>query len=416
MPRSKSTKPFTLATLEYLNNKKQLWLNPAYQRESVWTRSQKQLLIDSFLREIDVPKLYFRETSTDNYKYEVVDGQQRLRTIFEYFSSMFELPGDADPVEDNKIAGLNMDNLKMDTQMKLRNTQLDVVVMTADYTDDDIEEIFLRLQNGTPLNAQEKRRALPGNMRNVVQNLSTHKFFKTICGFSGKRYAYEDAVAKVLHLLLTGAITDIRANSIRRTYEAHKNIKMNNTEVVALNKSLEFMCRAFAKKPNPRLKKFAVISLTYLIAELLDTYDINEYSHKFANAYLKFEQRRIENEELDEDEQDPRLSAYSNAARADSIQELEYRHETLRREIVLSIPPLERKDEERVFSEDQRFAIYLRDKGRCKLCGIKCRENAFHADHKKPYSKGGKTTISNGQVLCRKCNQKKGKKAYAETA
>lgn len=414
MSRSKSTKAFTLANLEYLNKQQRLWLNPEYQRESVWTRSQKQLLIDSLLREIDIPKLYFRETTHAGYKFEVVDGQQRLRTIFEYFSSDFELQDDADSVESIAIAGCKMTDLHTDIQMKLRDTQLDVVVMTADYTDDDIEEIFLRLQNGTPLNAQEKRRALPGNMRRVVQKLSRHKFFELLCGFSSRRFAYEDAVAKTLHLLLAGAITDIRGNSIRRTYEAYRDIKESNQTVSILNRAYEFMLRAFSKKAKPKFKKYAAISMPYLVAELLETYNINEFQSEFARAYLKFEQRRIENDDLEEDEQDPRLAAYSNAARADSIQDLEYRHETLRREIVSAIPQLERKDDERIFSQDQRLAIYIRDKGKCKLCGSKCRENAFHADHKKPYSKGGRTTISNGQLLCPSCNLKKGKKSNAD--
>lgn len=55
--------------------------NPEFQRPAVWTVSQKQLLIDTILRGYDIPKMYWRRISTGPDRFEVVDGQQRLRTI-----------------------------------------------------------------------------------------------------------------------------------------------------------------------------------------------------------------------------------------------------------------------------------------------------------------------------------------------
>ena len=60
--------------------------NPDYQRPAVWSRSQKQLLVDSILRNYDVPKLYWRRTGKKPDRYEVIDGQQRLRAVWEFFS------------------------------------------------------------------------------------------------------------------------------------------------------------------------------------------------------------------------------------------------------------------------------------------------------------------------------------------
>jgi uncharacterized protein with ParB-like and HNH nuclease domain len=70
---------------------------PQYQRGSVWTRKQKQLLMDSILRGMDIPKLYLRSVgdgSTGSYDFEVVDGQQRLRAIWEYFDGEYALSKD----------------------------------------------------------------------------------------------------------------------------------------------------------------------------------------------------------------------------------------------------------------------------------------------------------------------------------
>lgn len=43
--------------------------------------------------------------------------------------------------------------------------------------------MFLRLQNGTSLRAQEKRNAYPGRMRDFVRSLASHQFFESV-GFS----------------------------------------------------------------------------------------------------------------------------------------------------------------------------------------------------------------------------------------
>jgi len=45
----------------------------------------------------------------------------------------------------------------------------------------------------------------------------------------------------------------------------------------------------------------------------------------------------------------------------------------------------------------------------CSKCRAKI-DRSFHADHVKPFSKGGETDISNGQALCPTCNLKKGAK------
>lgn len=61
----------------------------------------------------------------------------------------------------------------------------------------------------------------------------------------------------------------------------------------------------------------------------------------------------------------------------------------------------------RTFNRRERFALYLAADGKCEICGAPL-DQSFHADHITPYSKGGETSISNGQALCPECNLKKG--------
>jgi superfamily II DNA or RNA helicase len=63
----------------------------------------------------------------------------------------------------------------------------------------------------------------------------------------------------------------------------------------------------------------------------------------------------------------------------------------------------------RLFDKRQKQFLYLKAKGKCSECGEPLKEN-WHGDHILPYSKGGDTTIFNGQALCENCNLKKGSK------
>jgi 5-methylcytosine-specific restriction endonuclease McrA len=410
MNKSKVSEKYLIANLNYLNSENKIWLNPSYQREAVWTRSQKQLLIDSILRDIDIPKFYFREIhNAEQYEYEVVDGQQRLRSIFEFMANGFKLSADSDDIGEHAISGQTFKQLATSIQMKFQNAQLDVVVYNSAYTDTDIEETFLRMQNGTPLNAAEKRRAIAGNMRTVVAELSKHKIFK-LCVFDDSRFAYEDSVAKALHQLLAGSITDIRPASLSRTYKSYKGIKSDNKELKRLRSAYNFIVKAFKSSPSPGLKKYSIITLAFLVVEMLDVYDLSKHADEFAKVYLDFDTRRIKNENLAEEDQDSSLAAYSDAARSDSIQDMRYRHDMLVSEFVTNIPTLTLKDPNRSFTHEQRMAIYRLSGGKCQErgCSAVCEESDFHADHKVPHSRGGRTTVENGQVLCPSHNLKKG--------
>ena len=63
-------------------------------------------------------------------------------------------------------------------------------------------------------------------------------------------------------------------------------------------------------------------------------------------------------------------------------------------------------------SNKMRFAIYERDRYRCRICGRGQTSDYLEIDHIKPIAKGGKSEYSNLQTLCRRCNKNKGDKYY----
>lgn len=61
----------------------------------------------------------------------------------------------------------------------------------------------------------------------------------------------------------------------------------------------------------------------------------------------------------------------------------------------------------RVFSPDEKLTLYNKQDKKCKICGKPFDIKDMHGDHIKAWSKGGKTVISNGQMLCTTCNIRK---------
>jgi hypothetical protein len=69
------------------------WINlrPEYQRRLVWDAKKKSRLIESLLMNIPVPPIFLFEH--DLSRYEVMDGQQRLNAIVEFYAGEFKLTG-----------------------------------------------------------------------------------------------------------------------------------------------------------------------------------------------------------------------------------------------------------------------------------------------------------------------------------
>ena len=69
-------------------------------------------------------------------------------------------------------------------------------------------------------------------------------------------------------------------------------------------------------------------------------------------------------------------------------------------------PGAELLDDKRVLTDEQRIAVYWRDKGRCTMCGIPVSDKDFQIHHKKAWYKGGPTTVDNSLTVCKSCHQK----------
>ena len=123
---------------------------------------------------------------------------------------------------------------------------------------------------------------------------------------------------------------------------------------------------------------------------------------------------RAGHEGLSADECDAELLAYKERTShsTDAQDSIPWRHDFLLRKCFEAIPDIEPKDNQRLFSHEQRLAIFRRDNCLCQLrfkcAGVKCEWDAWEADHIVAWTHAGKTTVENGQVACQACNAYKG--------
>ena len=379
--------------------------NPDYQRPSVWTKTQKQLLIDSILRDYDIPKIYLHKKDENNY--DVVDGQQRIRTIWDFYDDKFTLPKDADKVNGIEVANKKYSELDCEVSDIIDSYNLDFVVLD-NKNDDEIREMFLRLQNGTSLKAQEKRNAIPSKMRDFVKKVANHDFFYKV-NFNNSRFTYDLIAAQMCLLAINGNICNIKDKDLNAMYWDRKDFDENCIEAKKIFKILKYLNEMFESKA-PELKRYSVISLFILIMDMLPNYDIKGREKEIGKWFINFEYRRSLDEQKPADEQDARMLIYheKTSNSSDTYDSLAYRHNYLKEDLIANVPNLPLLDIKRNFDDAQRQVIYRRDKGVCKCCGKKCEWNEWEADHILPWSHGGKTEVENGQVLCSSCNSKKG--------
>ena len=388
-------------------------LQPKYQRGSVWSKPQKQLLIDSILRDLDIPKIYLREIEDEQYEEEAVDGQQRLTAIYEFYSDKFPLQKDADSVEGIEIKSRKFSQLDEDAKDIFESYELTAVILRS-ASDEDVEEMFLRLQNGTTLNAAEKRNAMKGNMKEFVKELVEHKLFQNL-GFKNHRFAHDLVAAQMTKVALAGEPCSIRNPDLNSMYEKNESFEKNGKIAKEIERVLDLLFEAFPEK-TPELSKTSSLTLFSIFLYLHENFDLKNRCSEIGAWFLKFERWRKDDEKCPSDEREPEMVTYQEKLNrsTDSHDSVEYRFRTLLSRLLREIPNLVPLDSQRSFTPEQRLAIFRRDKAICQLkikCdGEKCTWDNWHADHRIAWCNGGKTTVENGQVACVACNLAKSAK------
>ncbi|MBN4082509.1 DUF262 domain-containing protein [Mariprofundus ferrooxydans] len=204
-------------------------LNPEYQRRKRWDKGRKSRLIESFIMNVPLPPVFLYEYEYS--KFEVMDGLQRLTTIYDYYSGNFALEGLGYWKE---LEGKTYNELPGEIQKGIDRRYISSIVLLEETakTPEEAEAlkqiVFERLNSGgEKLTPQETRNALyNGEFNKLCLRLSTNEKFRKMWGIplesegeeqllTSEAYRKMDDVQLVLRFfayrfidILTGTVED----------------------------------------------------------------------------------------------------------------------------------------------------------------------------------------------------------------
>lgn len=176
----------------------------AVQRGFVWDNDRKSLLIHSMMTGFPIPAMYAaKDTETKNYS--MLDGKQRSNAINDFLHGRFTLSNVPEVVlEDGTevdVNGMYFSGLCEELQDVISNYSLTIYYF-EDITDDEIAELFFRLNNGRALSSTEQARAIAKSFK-TIQELKKHELFTTaLTEKAFEKYVPDELVIKS-YIMLT---------------------------------------------------------------------------------------------------------------------------------------------------------------------------------------------------------------------
>jgi len=402
---------YPLSTLRSYYQDQKVVVNPRYQRNPVWVRSQKQLLIDSILRDYDMPKFYWQKVKKgDHSVFEVIDGQQRMLAIIQYANNQWPLDKAAEKVGNHVIAGKKFRDLPDPLQEKINDYNISVVEF-GEAGEDEISEMFLRLQNGSSLKGAEELHAYSGRMADYFKEfVRTNPLWRERTQIKSNRFDDYLNAMQLFAIEINAGPTDIKKENIEKLLHQYHSVELPLQTKKAFESRIRAIFNAFTQTEH-KLLKHQLISV-FLLMQKLDSSYVYEKGEKFAQWFIDFEKQRkeLENDE-ERDETNPVVSSYIEYGKlilgGDNRSKLESRLRFLFERYLLSHPDTVAKDKKRSFSYEERELLLMRQNYCCAECKKAISIDTSEADHIKEHTKGGVTRLGNGQALCMDCHRKK---------
>lgn len=223
--------PTMVSTLLEWYDQKTLIPNPDFQRRPVWPPQVKSYFIDSVIRGRPTPNIYIRskvDLKTRKALREVVDGQQRIRTLHEFACNSFALDKRSEEYE-----GLNYDGLNDELKEVFLSYSMGVVqLFNAD--DEEVIDIFRRLNSySVPINPQELRHARYAGQFSWVVEASAIKWavlwekFKIVPLRQRVRMADDQLMAEMYGIILKGVMDGGQPRIEKLYIEFEKNVPVD---------------------------------------------------------------------------------------------------------------------------------------------------------------------------------------------
>ena len=430
----------TIKELVDLSRADMVRVNAEYQRGEVWNLGQRKKLIDSVMRGYQLPIIYLhykRKTvgGLTQEAYDIIDGQQRITSLHRFVEGAFPLF-----TRDDKSAkfpkflqdepcpwgGKDFQGLDEEHKSRLLDAEIPVAYIETD-NDNEIRDLFVRLQSGFPLNAQEKRDSTPGEFTDFILALGGkpeiirypgHPFFRNVMGMKPRsdRGKTRQLAAQIAMLFLerrnngSAHFVDINKNAIDDYYYANLGFDSESPDCQRLREILNKLSQLLGNWQGPKLQGHSAIHLVLFLDSIWDDYT-KGWEATLESAQGKFSATLAEAvKSSKQGEPDETWLRYgfltrSNSDRGDSIR---LRHRYYSQRMFEFLGNLTPKDPKRAFNTLEREIIYWRDGGTCRHngCGAPVLWDEAEIHHIKPHSEGGETVLENGALVHKQCHPK----------
>lgn len=388
---------------DFINKKNKFKIDYNYQRPAdVWSNQDNQCFIDTILRGEPVPMFFFNAVTEDdgNTVYYIVDGQQRLNCIRNFYDNKIKL---SKKFSEEKYDGctFNGDNcIPEELQDYFLNYELKVHFV-ENYDDEKVRMVFSRLQRGKPLNLGERLNALPGNIVTIMRDLAKNSFIlESIC-INRNRYNALPIVARMMYYEKYGT-KESSSEYLYKFFEDYKEETNKGKIYNTVLENLNYLSRCFpAGGRYFCLEKDARIMSLYSMVSYLRKYyamsnheeDVKKFAISFYNKVYSEDFRRS----------NPIYNKFYDISRGGWGENLL----TLRQKILvdefLKSNEIRDLDYERQISDSEKSILFEKHPY-CEMCKREFRfynEPEYH--HVERYADGGKR-VNNIEVLCKDCH------------
>jgi hypothetical protein len=410
-------------------NSSSLKINQEYQRGASWKPWQMQGLVDSVFRRYPIPPLFLHEITdkglggSPQTRYEIVDGQQRIRSLADYFGDKFPLLDPQDkrlrlPNSLRSIPALwakrRYSELDKSQRAYLDTTKFDVYLIQNVSDPDEVRDLFIRLQSGTALSRQQVRDAWPGTVGPFVEMLAgkmdrapdVHLF--RLVDKRGQRNDDDDRdkhdsdrqfCAQLLCLFLAHERDPLSQQSIGpdeldKVYHENTRFDVSGPSAVAFKSSLQITTKIVDEairhsgQSKKKFRKLDILGLFLVVCDLART-----ATFKFDKTFQQAAAEQLVGATI----------SPSNTGKSTSGPKI-FSHYEEWRNLLVSKAGI-RLDPKRFFDDSDRSRIRQRDNGRCGICGDAVDEDHAEYDHfPVPHASGGRTVIENGRLVCSRCH------------
>lgn len=264
--------------------------NHTVQRGKRWDKQRKSLLIHSMVIGYPMGVIFAMK---DESVYSILDGKQRLTTIADFRNNEFEL-GDIPEFEietENGIEIIDISGMSWEELPDAVKEAIDDYSITIYYfdelTDEEINEMFFRLNNNVPLTAIELTRVKTKSIE-AVRKLAQHELFTSgLTKAAMDKYANEDIVMKS-YVLMQNNSSDLSTKTVRQIMETNE---WTEDDIEDLSQVYDVILKAYKETEDKKFRKrimtrIHLISVVPIIANALKGHEATEeelvaWMHRF---------------------------------------------------------------------------------------------------------------------------------------